>query len=603
MRVFRLLTLGLLLLATHAIAAAPLLKPKLPTPRPGSTQKPAPAKGPSFIDGVPDTGQFLPDTTVLATVGGVPIRAREFVDSYFASYIRYRPESNIAGREQFLQNLVNKRLLGLEARRINRPLDFADRTKLREFSSDIIANVAYQRLVVDSAQVSEAEIRALYEQMRYDQHFRHILTATASEAARVRDELLAKRISWSDAVKKYSVARRDKGPAGDLGWFTRDSLTQNLAMRVFGLKPGEISEVVQDRQGFHLIQSVEHRFRPSTGAYEGLRLMLRTQLTEYKSSLRMEAVQSVLREQVGLTYDTLAVFAVARRFRDAISIDQERLGTVFEVSDEVPEFTPADTARVLARYRNGTFSIGQLVNAYAALTPLMRPNLNSPEAVMGQIDGLVLKPVVVELAKQRGIDQDPLAVGLIEGKREEILVDHLFADSISSRISVTSAERRKYFAEHAKDLHTSPTVQYARFWRTSRPAVDSVVAKLKSGADPIAMVAADSAAGRMGSSVEAQSSERNGEFHKILFEELRPGQTNVIGPDEKGNYLALHLITYDAGHAWTYAEAETPIDDMLRSTRADAALDLMLERLKKKYPVVMRRDLLERVRMADPLLD
>ncbi len=87
-------------------------------------EAPAGGPGPSSpgrltVDGVPDTGQFLPDTAMLGIVNGRPIRVSEFVESYFNAYAPDRPATDNAGRVEWLTSIVNKEILAHVARRVN----------------------------------------------------------------------------------------------------------------------------------------------------------------------------------------------------------------------------------------------------------------------------------------------------------------------------------------------------------------------------------------------------------------------------------------------------------------------------------------------------
>src|SRR5689334_6218931 len=78
-----------------------------------ASKRPAHLTG--YVNGVPDTGQFLPDTTWLIRVGPRVTRARDFVNSYFTSDPQYRPGVDSAGRVQFMNSIIHKDVLGLTA--------------------------------------------------------------------------------------------------------------------------------------------------------------------------------------------------------------------------------------------------------------------------------------------------------------------------------------------------------------------------------------------------------------------------------------------------------------------------------------------------------
>ena len=99
----------------------------------------------------------------------------------------------------------------------------------------------------------------LWKYYSWQQHLRHIVVEDKATADDVRRELISGRITWAAAVKKYSVAKSDLGADGDIGWLTPDKMDPNLAVRVYGIKPGETSQPVQDKDGWNIVQSIERK--------------------------------------------------------------------------------------------------------------------------------------------------------------------------------------------------------------------------------------------------------------------------------------------------------------------------------------------------------
>jgi peptidyl-prolyl cis-trans isomerase SurA len=99
--------------------------------------------------------------------------------------------------------------------------------------------------------------------------------------------------SFSDVAKKYS-----DGPSasqgGDLGYFKRGTLAKELEDKTFVMKPGNVTDVIQTKQGFVVLKVDEHRQAgvPPKSAVEGqineqlyyqkLQPALRTYLTKLR---------------------------------------------------------------------------------------------------------------------------------------------------------------------------------------------------------------------------------------------------------------------------------------------------------------------------------
>ncbi|RME42954.1 MAG: peptidyl-prolyl cis-trans isomerase, partial [Deltaproteobacteria bacterium] len=129
---------------------------------------------------------------------------------------------------------------------------------------------------LDGIEISPEQIAAFYEENRdrfrveEEIHARHILVKSSPDASAAEDEaarkkaeaLLAKIRQGADFA---SVARensddlsnRDKG--GDLGFFGRGRMVPPFEDAAFALLPGEVSDVVKTRFGYHIIKLEEKR--------------------------------------------------------------------------------------------------------------------------------------------------------------------------------------------------------------------------------------------------------------------------------------------------------------------------------------------------------
>jgi foldase protein PrsA len=86
---------------------------------------------------------------------------------------------------------------------------------------------------------------------------RHILVSTQAEAQELYQQLL-NGADFGDLAFQHSrdVSTRDMG--GDLGWFTREQLTEPVvADTAFSLEVGTFSEPVASRLGYHIIQTLD----------------------------------------------------------------------------------------------------------------------------------------------------------------------------------------------------------------------------------------------------------------------------------------------------------------------------------------------------------
>ncbi|MBJ6725480.1 peptidylprolyl isomerase [Geomesophilobacter sediminis] len=165
-----------------------------------------------------------------------------------------------------------------------KPEDFAaslDQIGMDEpaFVKSVRRDLAIARLVnstiADKITVSEAEIKKFYEEnpatFRTPEQVRasHILIGIdpkggmeAKKAAHLKAEQiraeLVKGADFATLAKEKSTCSSSK-QGGDLGFFGKGRMDPGFEKVAFALKPGELSEVVETRFGYHVIKLVERK--------------------------------------------------------------------------------------------------------------------------------------------------------------------------------------------------------------------------------------------------------------------------------------------------------------------------------------------------------
>jgi hypothetical protein len=608
MRIRSLAALGVLLLCSASWAqgtATKTWKPKTPasgvTPSPAAPQAAA-AQGKGsgrLIDGVRDTGQFLPDTAIIGRVDDKVFRVWDFRDRWFATYPLDRPQSDSVGRAQILSSMADKEVLATLARQVNRPLGFEDRQALRESRQRLLSNVTFARLVRDSCRYTMDEVRHVYEQGSLRLRVQRILGNDPALLERARAEIVSKRLSWPDAVKKYSLARGD-GPGGDLGWKQRKFFDPGPALEIFDLPDGGISSVFGAGDDWQLVRVAERRSEPALP----FETMLKDNVNEVlsvKLAQRTEQLRAEIRQRIGMKYDTANVVWAAGVFAEA---ERQSQGTaeerVIDLSGELPEFQPADTGRVLADWQDGRYSLGQFLTAYNHVPVPQRERIGNFIAFRSTLDRFTLEPFMAELAIERGLDRDPIVTAGLARREEQIRVEHLFSDSVESRVSVTRADREKYYQEHLPDFYGIQSVTYAAIVRFTKSGADSVEARLRAGESAAAILRADSIAGFQSGAIRTVTERDQDPYQKPMFEELRPGGTVMIGPDKRGDYMVLQKISHDPGHQLPYAEVANLVDESVQNLTAERLFKEFVARHRSKHRVELHPELLMRIFLTDP---
>lgn len=223
-----------------------------------------------------------------AMINGEAVTVEELNGLYARLSPQMRAEyEKSGGRTQFLDTYIRKRLLVQEALKQNFDKQPAIQFELQASRESVLFDL-YVRDVVSKAFVSDSELKALYENSKFEFatpeqiRARHILIVPkptnpgnqqsveeARQAALLQMNLVYQGIrrgegSFEQMAQKYSMDGSAQG-GGDLGFFPRGKMVQEFEDAAFALKPGEMSPVVSTQFGFHLIRLEERRptgFKP-----------------------------------------------------------------------------------------------------------------------------------------------------------------------------------------------------------------------------------------------------------------------------------------------------------------------------------------------------
>jgi peptidyl-prolyl cis-trans isomerase D len=220
------------------------------------------------------------------------------------------------------------------------------RDMFREPERVTIEYVSYDPKHFESnVEIPEAEITQEYEANKVERytdpeevHVRHVLFSVPPDAdAKKRDEIRARAAAVLERAKKGEdfaalakeasddKANKDKG--GDLGFIRRGRTEEAFENAAFALQPGEVSDIVETRRGFHVIKLEEHKASREKPLAEVRDEIVRTLRTERARNAARDAcfadsekassgaALAELAKARGLTVDTPPPFAPGEEIR------------------------------------------------------------------------------------------------------------------------------------------------------------------------------------------------------------------------------------------------------------------------------------------------
>ncbi|XBQ14789.1 MAG: peptidylprolyl isomerase [Oceanicaulis sp.] len=167
-----------------------------------------------------------------------------------------------AAFREALEELIDQRLLALEAVRRGVQNDPEARRRLAAAEERILGNVLVEQAVSDAV-TEEAIARVYEEQSRLappaeELRARHILVDTREEADEVA-RLIAEGADFATLAASISQDPATRFEGGDLGYFTREGILPAFARVAFATPEGGVSAPFQTENGWHVLTVVDRR--------------------------------------------------------------------------------------------------------------------------------------------------------------------------------------------------------------------------------------------------------------------------------------------------------------------------------------------------------
>lgn len=192
--------------------------------------------------------------------------------------------------EHLVGNLVDTKLLALEARRIGIDKEESIKARLANIEEQVLRQALLKKEV--EAELSEEKLRNRYETFVKDNksseeiHARHILLETEEKALDVIAKLV-KGADFPELAKAVSNGPSGK-KGGNLGFFNRERMVPAFSAAAFELKPGEITrQPVKTQFGWHVIK-VEARRKSLVPSFAKMRGQLKETLRNNLSQAYLE---------------------------------------------------------------------------------------------------------------------------------------------------------------------------------------------------------------------------------------------------------------------------------------------------------------------------
>ncbi|HOD35128.1 MAG TPA: peptidylprolyl isomerase [Syntrophales bacterium] len=245
------------------------------------------------------------DSDILARVGNKNI-TRADIEALISFYppnqqaiIRMDPKNE----EALLNNYVAILAVAETARRQGFDKEKNMRKQIQILSDEHLAKNYVQKNVIAKVKVSDKDVEEYYKNNPKEFEkpetvkVRHILIGFKGEMTddqkkelrKKAEDVLKKAKGGDDFAKlasEYSDDPGSKTKGGELGYFPRGNMVPEFENAAFGLKPGEISDVIETPYGYHIIKA-EDKKAAEMPAFDSIKDQVRVKATQAAEQKRV----------------------------------------------------------------------------------------------------------------------------------------------------------------------------------------------------------------------------------------------------------------------------------------------------------------------------
>ncbi|HBE73487.1 MAG TPA: hypothetical protein DDW31_05305 [candidate division Zixibacteria bacterium] len=518
---------------------------------------------------------------VLAKVGGQNITVADFEDVFRPQPV---PADSAAAQEhkkKTLDQMVEQRLLALEALERGAGKDPGLVEKHEEMKKNILLGQLYKIEILDKAKPTESEIRSFYKKLGAEAKASHILVKTEDEAKEVVAQLKSG-ASFEDLARQRSLDPGSAQQGGSLGWFGWGRMVEEFQKAAFALKPGQVSKPVETGFGFHVIRLDSTRPK-ELQPLEQMRERIEQQLSQTKPRELANSYLKALRKRAGIRIQEKTLAAIAEKQQPSMP----------GMPPPLPELPPDELKAVLVKFNGGTWTVGQFFDQARKLMGGMA-DLRNRDMLQKQVDAILTNEFLLMTAKSKGLDRRPQVKRQMERAWHELLASEIYREEVQEKSGVTQEEAREHYRKNKKEFYQQPVAKTHIIVVKTKAEADEVYDLLNRGAD-FATLARErsidwtrSTGGALG-----MLDPKDPNFPEASARAFTMPLNQLSRPFKcKDGYAVLRVSQRNPGLQRPFEQVQTEIESALRQAKEEAGYHELLTGLKGKYPVEIDQALL-----------
>ena len=187
------------------------------------------------------------------------------LDEFRAAYLEVIKQPNVFDskelREEFLDEMIRRRLLAEEAKRLGMHEDERLKYRIEAYRDKCLREIHYQKIIKPQIDIQEKDVEEAYLFSQEKRRIKHLFAETKVKADSLY-KLLKLGVPFDDLANMIFPDTSLACTGGDLGWVDWNQLEYDLAMTAFRQPLNACSKPVKSQFGHHIVLVTDYQKKP-----------------------------------------------------------------------------------------------------------------------------------------------------------------------------------------------------------------------------------------------------------------------------------------------------------------------------------------------------
>jgi parvulin-like peptidyl-prolyl isomerase len=535
-------------------------------------------------------------TKPVARVGNQMISLMEFRSIYQNKAGSYQ-SADFEDKQRILDQVINTKLLALYAEQQELTNDTAFQTSWKKIVKGQVYRTVIDEYVIDQ-HITESMLKERYRLLSKEFKVRHIFLPQSTENKSRLQTIKMDISDLEDFIENARIHSRDSltaGQGGLIGYirFGKSKYGREFEKKIWDLRPGRVSNVVQSPRGYHLIW-IENDRPLNQQPFDLARNQLKQELF---SELGPQINQSYsafikkLKNKFKVEYhdDNIERLAhqVESRKKSLNESPQATIGSIFSDLD-------SDTrSRPVISYADAMYTIGDFFDDLADLSAFQLPPFEKVQMVKSHIERVLPSLLILQLGYDKNYDEKYEVLQAIQPQKEELLTQFARNEILKQVKEPSEQDLKDHYNENQHDFLEPAKAKIQEIAVVSLDKANRVVseAKTKDFTQLVEKYSENNTTKSKKGMVGFISEDQMG---TVGQEALKMEIGQISDPIENGNhYSIIKVLGKKEAQPRPFSQVRDMIYRALRSARQQQAVDKTLSQLKSDHIVQIYENILK----------